>query len=158
MAEIEVKDLTEDQKDYIRKHFSYNPSTGLLERNKWLSKVGGVDKNGYLVVGIKGRKVKYHRLVWFLCKGYYPLTELDHIDRNRQNNRIENLREVNRSQNTSNRNPNRDTGEKHIYMDKYTKGLKARYTVKKDGICKRFRNLDDAIVYRDEIWKGEFDG
>ena len=155
MAELEVKDLTDEQKQYILDHFVYDHVTGKIKRNKWKPQVGGMDKDGYLVVGIKGRKVKYHRLVWFLCKGYYPQTELDHIDRNRLNNRIENLREVTRSQNTSNCAPNKDTGEKHIYLDKCTNGLLARYVVRKNGICKRFRNLEEAKAYRDKVWEGE---
>lgn len=158
MAEIPTKDLTDDQKQYILEHFTYDYETGQIKRNKWRAKVGGLDKDGYLVVGIKGRKVKYHRLVWFLCKGYYPSSELDHIDRNRLNNRIENLREVTRSQNLSNCPPNKDTGEKHIYIDKCTDGLLAKYVVRKGNVTKRFRSLEDAKKYRDLIWKGETNG
>ena len=155
MAELKVKDLSDEQKRYIHEHFVYNHQTGLLERNNRSKKIGGEDKDGYLVVNVLRRKIKYHRLVWFLCKGYYPTSELDHIDRNRKNNRIENLRESSRIQNQREIFPNKDTGEKHIYIDNTTVGLKAKYVVRRQGLTKRFRNLEEAKAYRDEIWKGE---
>ena len=57
------------------------------------------------VLRIKGRRhcLFYHQAVWILCHGDYPKGEIDHIDMNRLNNRIENLRDVNGSQNQLNK-------------------------------------------------------
>ncbi len=42
-------------------------------------------------------------MVWAICKGAWPGPQLDHIDRNKSNNRIENLREASTSENCRNR-------------------------------------------------------
>ena len=63
--------------------------------------------DGYCIVytGYKRRSMKYHRLLWLLLKGDIPVgMEMDHINRDRIDNRIENLRLVTRSQNMMNRN------------------------------------------------------
>ena len=46
--------------------------------------------------------VALHKLVWTLCHGRFP-TQIDHIDGNPRNNRVENLREVSQSENLENR-------------------------------------------------------
>jgi hypothetical protein len=43
-----------------------------------------------------------HRLVWLLHKGYWPAADLDHINEDKTDNRIENLREATRAQNMQN--------------------------------------------------------
>ena len=48
----------------------------------------------YLYVYIEGRVYGEHRLMWLYHHGYFPENEIDHIDRDPANNRIENLREV----------------------------------------------------------------
>ena len=50
---------------------------------------------------IRGR-VSVHRAMWVLCRGI-PLSldaEVDHIDHNRENNRLENLRLISKQENT----------------------------------------------------------
>ena len=64
--------------------------------------VGTKDSHGHLQVYVKGRTYLVHRLIWFLLKGSWP-KELDHINGIRDDNRIENLREVTRQQNLFNR-------------------------------------------------------
>ena len=59
--------------------------------------------SGYYIVGIDKKKYLIHRLIFLYHRGY--LTKgllLDHIDGNKTNNRIENLREVTKSQNAHN--------------------------------------------------------
>jgi hypothetical protein len=75
----------------------------------------------------------------------YP--EVDHIDRNRQNNTVENLRWVSRSQNCINTVRPNKLGQK--YISKHTTG--AGYTVqsKTFGIKKYFYTLEEAISFRD---------
>lgn len=62
----------------------------------------------------KKRHVYIHTIVWALCHGEIPTYTIDHINGDRLDNRIENLREVSQSENMMNRQlpwkPNADTG------------------------------------------------
>lgn len=48
-----------------------------------------------------------HRLAWLYIYGEWPIDQLDHINRNTSDNRIENLREATQSQNNANRSANK---------------------------------------------------
>lgn len=63
-----------------------------------------------------------HRLIWLMFKNYLP-KELDHINGIRNDNRIENLREVNRNQNQWNRKKNKKGTSKYkgVYWNKELK-------------------------------------
>lgn len=120
--------------------------------------LGSKDKDGYVILKVKGKQFKYHRIVWLICKGYYPKKEIDHINRNRADNRIENLRECTRQENIINRTAkiNEKTGVQGVYLDEVTNGLKAKYTFHFQGKSYRFRNLQDAVSKREELWKGYY--
>ena len=59
--------------------------------------------NGYLVAMVLGKTLKAHRVIWALHYGKWPALYLDHIDGDRANNAISNLREATPSQNGCNR-------------------------------------------------------
>jgi hypothetical protein len=64
---------------------------------------GTVDKStGYVRVNFDGKVHHVHRLVWALVTGSAPAGMIDHIDGNRANNRIENLRQADNSLNMQN--------------------------------------------------------
>jgi len=58
--------------------------------------------NGYRRVSVEGRKYYTHQIVWALHYGELPVGEIDHIDANPLNNRIENLRLTDRTGNNQN--------------------------------------------------------
>jgi len=62
---------------------------------------GCLDEYGYILIGVNGGVYRAHRLIYFYHHGYFPLF-IDHIDGNRANNKIENLRSVTTSQNAMN--------------------------------------------------------
>jgi len=64
--------------------------------------IQSVEPRGYVVVLIKGKSYKVHRLVFFMHYGYFP-EKIDHIDCNKTNNKIENLRPATHTQNLQNR-------------------------------------------------------
>lgn len=64
-------------------------------------RAGGIRLDGYIQIGVKGEDYLEHRLIWFYHFGYFP-KQLDHINRIRDDNRIENLRESTQSQNVGN--------------------------------------------------------
>ena len=60
-----------------------------------------VAKNGYLHLWCRGKRFAMHRVVYYLVHGYLP-DYIDHIDGDRANNNIDNLREATNQQNMRN--------------------------------------------------------
>jgi hypothetical protein len=71
-----------------------------------IGKKAGCPKNdGYIQIRVNKKPYQAHRLIYLYHHGVlpdYPL-ELDHINRNRADNRVENLRVVTKSENQLNR-------------------------------------------------------
>lgn len=66
------------------------------------SKVGFINNDGYYTASVYGKKYLNHQIVYLMHHGYFP-KEIDHINRDRLDNKIENLREVTRAQNMQNK-------------------------------------------------------
>lgn len=135
-------------KNYILKHFAYND--GIITRDDRKNSLGSLDKDGYLILKIKGKQFKAHRIAWLLYYGDFPKQELDHINRDRTDNRIENLRESDRAEQIKNRHYEKNpiTGVVGVYIDRSTDGLKKKYTTRYKQKTYRFYNLDDAVAFR----------
>lgn len=95
--------------DRLSRLFKYDPDEGVLlkmesRRNGFVPgmKVGHAHPNGYVYVCIDRRNVPVHRAAWALYYGAWPESDLDHIDQNKANNRIANLRLATPSQNQAN--------------------------------------------------------
>lgn len=85
----------------LRSIVSYDPETGLFTRKNGL-KVGAISHHGYLRIKVDDKTYQAHRLAWLYVNGKFPEESIDHIDGDKLNNRISNLREANRSQNNQN--------------------------------------------------------
>lgn len=96
-------------KQELEVFLEYDAKNGVFYRKKTNNKyrvgeVMGCQKaNGYVYVGVFKKHILAHRLVWFFEHGVWPSQVLDHIDGNKANNRIENLRLATYSQNSINR-------------------------------------------------------
>lgn len=98
----------------IAEYISYDPDTGFFcwgPRGKYHAggwsthmahKRAGGNRDGYKIIRVKGWECSGHRLAWFLTYGVWPSKMLDHINGDRSDNRIANLREVTHSQNAMN--------------------------------------------------------
>lgn len=136
-------------KSYILEHFHYN--NGVITRDDRKNSNGCVDRDGYLRLKIKGKRFLAHRIVWLLCTGEFPQGELDHINRCRTDNRIENLRLSNRQEQANNsvKYVSPETHIPNIYKD-HTRGLKKNIATKVNGKTYRFYTIDEAIAFRKE--------
>lgn len=71
--------------------------------NKVKGKMAGtLNDQGYYQVRVNCRLHLAHRLVWLLNNGVWPANQIDHMDRNRVNNQIGNLREATNAENGQN--------------------------------------------------------
>jgi hypothetical protein len=93
----------------LKELFDYNPETGLFTRNISHTnsvKVGDIagckGKRGYWDIRVDGKNLKAHRLAWLYMYGELPEEFIDHIDHNKINNRISNLRCASRTENQRN--------------------------------------------------------
>jgi len=119
-----------------------------IKKNKYLT---NVLNQGYYRVCIQKKTVFIHKLVYQSHNPTEDLTgfQIDHIDGNKSNNKIENLRKCSASDNCSNRKTriNNKLGIKYIYEERN----RYRFLLRKNKIIytKYFKNLEDAIEYRD---------
>lgn len=110
-------------------------------------KAGTLSKRGCWHIGFNGKSYKAHRLIFLYHHGYIP-TEIDHIDNNPLNNRIENLRPASRSENLRNTRKRVDnkSGYKGVCWDKRAKKWRTVCSVnKKQYSAGSFKDLDIAI-------------
>lgn len=114
--------------------------------------VGYLDKNGYIIVVINSKHYKLHRIIWKMFYDTDPMEQLDHIDHDKSNNKIENLREVSQKENSKNQTKNKDntSGYSNIYIrkDNVKKKYKVQFVSEKHTKC--FLTLEEAINHRDE--------
>ena len=89
----------------VRSTFVYDQETGSLFRRMAggnRKEVGSQRKDGYLNLNFSGRNYLIHRLVWFMHYGVWPRHQIDHINGIRNDNRMENLRDVPNKENARN--------------------------------------------------------
>lgn len=91
------------------------------------SLIGTVGAKGYLVAIIDGKTYKQHRLVWLYFNGSLPDGQIDHINQNKTDNRISNLRVVTNLENCRNKGKSKanTSGVTGVYLDKRTNRWRA---------------------------------
>ena len=91
---------------HLKERYTYDAAQGVVRNRKNQVVKGAVNSVGYLLFDarVDGNRhdIKLHQLVWVLVYGRFP-KQIDHINGNPKDNRVENLREVTRSENDMNR-------------------------------------------------------
>lgn len=95
----------------LKKILHYDPVNGVftwIVGNKYSKKpkagdVAGCKSKGYINISIKGIGYRAHRLAWLYIHGEWPSGVIDHINGNRSDNSISNLRDVTTKENNKNK-------------------------------------------------------
>lgn len=94
--------------NYLKNNFYY--SNGHVYRKDRPKPIGTINSHGYRIVRLgplknrnEKKNFKIHAICWYLYWGVWPDNELDHENRVRDDNRIENLRTISRKENLERR-------------------------------------------------------
>ena len=140
--------------EVLKSLYAYDRRTGIFTCKKprkgcRRKGAGSIDNEGYVRICIHGTRYLAHRLAWFYVYGWCPPL-LDHKDRNRSNNAINNLRVANYSLNNLNSAVHSDKTNDLPKGVRYAKDRK-RFGVsiqinKKRYYLGIFDNLKDAVA------------
>ena len=153
--ESPVQELTAE---YLRSVLHYDPDTGIFtwkvgsaNRVKVGDVAGSTGVNGYLQIKLQSRKHKAHRLAWLHFHGVWPKDQIDHVNRNRSDNRLVNLRDVTNKQNLQNagKYSHNTSGHPGVSWDKQNSKWRAQIMHNQKMIhLGYFTDIEDAIAAR----------
>lgn len=112
---------------------------------------GALNGEGYNMIKIDGKTYKRSRLIWLYHNGYIPEGMIDHINKIRDDDRIENLREIGPRCNCRNNTLRKDnrTGVKGVIFHKATNMWMANVRVNNKSIYLGvFNCFDEAVLHR----------
>lgn len=162
--------MTDIAVEYLRDVLDVDPQNGVLTWKRrdrrfftsnracstWNSRYAGKPalvglSKGYRTGRIFDRCVKAHRVIWALYYGEWPKGDIDHINGNRADNRVSNLRLVDHQTNCKNQRlrSNNSSGITGVYW--YARGRKWVAYINVDGSMKylgRFDVLEEAVEAR----------
>ena len=119
--------------------FWYNYETGNLHRKtniggKEIDGIAGIiNEKGYVIIGIDNNRYRAHKLVWLYHYGYMPNKQIDHINGIKNDNRIENMRQV-------------DNRDNHLNMKSHRNG-RLYGTIKDRGKYISRIRVDDKRIF-----------
>lgn len=114
-------------RERLKEVLDYDPMSGIFTWKVGKRKVkkgaiaGNKRKDGYVLIKVDYKRYYAHRLAWLYVYGEWPKAEIDHINGDPRDNRIENIRPANRSQNAANIGPqsNNTSGVRGVYKHSY---------------------------------------
>lgn len=158
-SQIILEEMYLDQSGIVRRK-----NDGYLNRfSKHDEVVPFVTKAGYAFIqvpqGIRDA-VPFHHVVWILNGKNIPQgMELDHVNENKLNNDISNLRLVTRSTNSRNRKMRNDntSGVTGIRWSNYHNHWVIRKTVGTKRVSRNRKTLEEALLVLEELTKADSD-
>lgn len=162
---------------YLHQRFDYNPTTGELRHNalpgddretrSWNTRYAGKNAGRlrqprYVAIKIDGKSLYAHNIIWKMTFGEDPPAEIDHIDRDGYNNKLDNLRPASHSDNMCNQGmyTNNTSGVTGVRWHKHL--CKWQAIIARNGRryhLGAFTDKNDAITARraaERVYHGEF--
>lgn len=149
---------------FVSGNLHYDADTGIFTRNGKCA--GNPHGRGYRQIYFEGKRYPEHHVAWFMVNGVWPLElgfVIDHIDGNRSNNAISNLRLATNQENNRNQKTRSDntSGHKGVYWRAERQSWRVVLNVSK-GKVKQFgcyKDFELACLVADaarEKYHGEF--
>jgi len=134
--------------EYLKRKYIYDCDSGTFADKETGELRGGIDKDGYCRVKLEGQDYKVHRLAWLYVYGEWPIDIVDHIDHNRSNNAISNLRVVTAKENAQNRKlqSRNNTGDTGVHW-----GTQAKKWIAAIGVDGKKIHLGYFIEYSEAV-------
>ena len=164
-----INDLPDTE--YLMECFIYDPNSGDLIwkyrpvehfknqrgykcfNSNFANKKAGTENHGYLIIKLDGTLYRAHRIVYALVHGDCPNNfEIDHINGDKLNNKISNLRLASRNQNMKNIKIYKNNTSGFIGVRWYKKYNKWTASAGRKNLG-YFYLLEDAVKARDEYVK-----
>jgi hypothetical protein len=158
------------EQSYLKSILSYDPETGVF---RWITprsginvgdRAGSINGDGYRVIMIDKKNYPVGRLAFLYMCGYLPAYDVDHWNRDRSDDRWENLREATRGQNMMNGNLRTDNISGHRGVNVHGPTGKWRAYITANGKRRHlglFSSFDLAVEARltaEAKYHGEFGG
>ncbi len=146
--------------EILKSIVEYDSETGMFRwkkrlqkrKNDWFS--GYLQTDGYMQLRILNKMYMSHRLAWLYIHGKFPENIIDHINKNKSDNRIVNLREATHSQNQQNtdKKSNNKSGYKGVAYEKIAKKWRAQISIKGKRIHIGYFNTPEeaSIAYKNK--------
>lgn len=149
-----IKILTQAR---LKERLHYDPDTGVFTqkikvKNRNVGNIVGTSgTRGYLQCNIDGKPYKLHRLAWLYVYGVWPTHQIDHINHNTADNRINNLRDVTCAHNHQNRARRTKSASGHLGVTWHKRDARWQAHIEIDGKAHHlgyYAVLSDAIAAR----------
>lgn len=144
-------------------YFYYDPSAPSCLRNKVSRRSarqdmvqGTLGNRGYWQIRLLGQRLVQHRIIWELHFG--PIPEgmvIDHIDRDKSNNRIENLRCTSQSSNMTNQPQRNSSGHKGVYQNQASGNYQVQ-SLKDHKYLKTVKTINEQLELQDKDLQERF--
>jgi len=151
--------------ELLKEYFLYIPELGNFAVKKAYGKLRlgdllkSEDAEGYRNVSFNGKRYYVHRLVWLYNYGEWPST-IDHKNRIRNDNKLENLRDCSRSDNQQNlsANQNNKTGYENISQSARDGTFVIQKTIKGKRMSGSSKTIEGALAIKESMLNGTYDG